>query len=145
MAMFDLSLLLAENKEIKSAFTSDAIDFRQPRPTTGASANPFYVVIAATEQGAGTGTVAFTLQDSADGSSDWQDVASVSVAPAALVPASTAAFAMPITHRRYVRFKIAPASGASITAGKVTAYINEGFELMPREKREGVEWYKSVD
>lgn len=141
MAMFDLSLLFCTEKEFKTAFQTDAIDCRQESPTTGANASPFYLVLSFPTAGAGTGSVSFTLQDSADGSTGWRDVVGFTGAVAELTPSGPMALAMPVKHRRYVRLSVAPASGASITAGKVTAFINENYTLLPTARREGSEWY----
>lgn len=143
MAMFDLELLLAEKKALGTAFESDAIDFKQEHPTTGANGGKLYLCVTFPVKAAGTGSVSFKIQDSADGTS-FADVAALTVDVADLSDGFPVALPMPLVHKRYVRLATELGTGASITAGQVTAYIGDGYELMPSAKKEGLEYFKDA-
>lgn len=139
MAMYDALLVFCKDKEIKAAFQSDAIDFRQTHPTSGAL--QLFLNLSFPVNGAGTGSVTFTLQDSADGSSDWKDVLGFTLAATACTGDSPQAVTLPVKHRRYLRLATTLSSGAAITAGKVTAFINDGYDLIPLDKKQGVTYF----
>ena len=144
MAMFDSLLQLCNGKEIKTAFNTDAIDFRQAHPTTGAGAQPLYLNLVFPEDGAGTGSVTFALQDSANGSDDWKDVTSITIVGTDCKGTAPRAMALPITHRRYLRLATTLSQSAAITKGKVTAFINDGYGLPIQDKKQGVEFFKDA-
>lgn len=137
--MYDALLVFCKEKEIKTAFQSDAIDFRQTHPTSGAT--NLFLTLAFPVDGAGTGNVTFTLQDSADGSADWKDVLDFTLAATACTGKSPQAISLPIKHRRYLRLATTLSQSAAITAGKVTAYVSDGFDLMPQDKPQGVTYF----
>lgn len=74
-------------------------------------------------------SAAFGLQDSADASS-WADLATLEPATAAALPAGNYAYAVPKTHRRYVRAFATPASTGTFTAKTVNAYLEPGAAII---------------
>ena len=135
--MLDLKLVLCENKSLASAITSDTLDLVQEKPDTGTY--PMFIVLLFPTAGTGAGStnaVTFKIQDSADGSTDWKDVA--------LTPAiggqdckGFMVMPMPIKHRRYVRLA---STVAGTVTGNVTAYMSDQYPIDVDYKMQGYEW-----
>ena len=141
--MFDLSMQLCANKSIATAITSDAYDFGQEKPNSGAWASPIYLVVHPTVAGTGTGTtnaVTFILEDSADGST-FAPVASLGAVPGADIKHDLA-LSLPVRHRRYVRLKT---SVTGTVTGTVTAYLSNGYSLPMDVKKGGIDAVAGVD
>ena len=82
MACFDLEMQLCAAKSIATAITSDAYDFGQPAPNSGAWADPIYLVIHPTVAGTGTEAATNGVTFSIDDSDDGSDFTSILTLPA---------------------------------------------------------------
>jgi len=80
------------------------------------------VVVGETFTAAGAGTLAISLQDSADDSSFANIASTATLALADLKAGNQFDLALPKTHRRYLRMNYVVGTGP-MTAGKVSAFI----------------------
>lgn len=69
--MMDVKLVFCEDQAATAAFTSSAIDFGQKAPTTGLNDHELYVVIKATTECTGTGTLTLTLEQSDEAAANF--------------------------------------------------------------------------
>lgn len=135
--MFDAAMLLCKDKSIASAITSDAYDFGQEAPASGAYADPIVVVIQAKSATTGAGTsnaVTFKIQDSADNSS-YADVLTVPTVPGADI-AKGLVIPMPIKHRRYV--KLVTTVTGTVT-GTIDAFLSNSYAMPMEHAKQGIE------
>lgn len=138
----DELLRLCSGKEIKTAATSDVLDLKQPYPNLGSLTPPFYVIVQPAAA-SGAGTVKFTIQDSADGTT-FADcmVCTVSVADMK----GALALPLPVKHRRYLRLTTTPtAETGSTLGGTFGAVLNNVYDLERLTKVEGYDIAPSVD
>lgn len=132
--MMDFKLVFCEAKSLASTITSEVLDFTQEMPNSGTY--PLYMILRFPQAGTGAGStnsVTFKLQDSADGSSDWKDVA-VTPAIAGVDLKGVLVLPMPMKHRRYV--KLVTTVEGTVT-GTVTAYISDQYPIAVDYKIEG--------
>lgn len=140
--MMDKQLVFCEAHAGTATFQSDAIDFGHDYPSTGLNDTPLYVVVQGTGM-AGTGTLTVAVQDSADGSTDWQPVLSSGALNAATLNGG-AAIPMPLKHRRYVRLNVT-ASTTAPTAGTVTAFLSDAINVPMSIPKVGIEFIPTTD
>lgn len=141
--MVDLEMVLCQAKSVASAITSDAYDFGQEAPNSGAWAGPIYLVIHPTAAGTGTGstnTVTFAIEDSAN-NSDFAEVLKTSAIPGEDI-AEDIVIPLPVKHRQYVRLKT---TVAGTVTGTVDAYLTNSFGLPMAYKKEGIDIVPTVD
>ena len=131
----DKLLELAASAEAKSNFTGTALDLKQEYPNLGSLVKPFVVIVTPQTLG-GTAPITFNVQDSADGTTDWVTVASVTIAPA--TTKDRFVLPMPVKHRRYVRLTTTVDTSSSKSAtGKFSAVLNNVYDLPRMAKPEG--------
>ena len=144
MACFDLEMQLCAAKSIATAITSDAYDFGQEAPNSGAWADPIYLVIHPTVAGTGTGAdtngVTFAIEDSADNSAfatilSLPAMAGADVKEDVVVP-------LPVKHRQYVRLKT---TVKGTITGTIDAYLATSFGLPNQYKKVGIDIVPTVD
>lgn len=140
--MLDAQLIFAEGQDASAAFTSKALDFRQPHPNLGGRPSPLVLIFAFPTALAGDGTLTLDLQDSADGT----DFASVVQLPLTADKVASAegdvVLQLPLRHRRYLR--VVGAVDGTVT-GAVTAYIGDAYEHLPQDKKEGLDPIAGAD
>lgn len=135
--MLDLELVFCEKQSLASAITSKVINLFQEKPNTGTY--PMYLLLRFPKHGTGTGAsnaVTFKIQDSADGTSDWKDVALMPAIPGAELN-KVIVVPMPMKHRQFVR--VATTVAGTVT-GEVTAYMSDEYPIEVDYKIEGFEW-----
>lgn len=135
--MLDLKLVLCENKSLASAITSNTLDLVQDKPDTGTY--PMFIVMLFPTAGTGAGStnaVTFKIQDSADGTTDWKDVA-LTPAIAGQDCKGSMVMPMPMKHRRYIRLV---STVAGTVTGNVTAYMSDQYPIEVDYKMQGYEW-----
>ena len=138
--MFDKELVFVSDKELNTAFESDAIDFKTKIVTVGQK--PMYVIILPTEELAGEdATVTFILEDSADNST-FAPVLSTGALKAADIGTGVAV-PLPAKMKRYLRLKTAVSESVP-TAGKATVYIFDKFTDPVVKMLEGVSFDGTV-
>ena len=141
--MVDLEMKLCSAKSVATTFTSDAYDFRQVAPNSGAWADPVVVVIHPTKAGTGAGasnSVTFVVEDSENGSSYATLVQSAAI-PGADIKRDIV-IPLPVRHRQYVRLKT---TVAGTVTGTVDAYLSTGYNLPMEHKKEGIDVVKTAD
>ncbi len=141
--MFDFGMALGLGKDLSAAITSDAYDFGQASPASGAYADPIVVVIR--PKGATTGAdtsnaVTVKIQDSAD-NSDYADVLTTPTIPGADL-AGGLVIPMPIRHRRYV--KVVTEVTGTVT-GTVDIYMSNSYPLALDVKKQGIDVVQTAD
>lgn len=141
--MMDIKLVFCEDQSAAASFTSAALDFGQEAPTTGLNDRKLYVVVKATTDCAGTGTLTLTLEHSDKETADFS-TAFVTAALTADELNDGVVLPMPIKHKRYVRLK-GTASTTALTAGAVTAYLSDVFDARFIVPKEGVEFIATID
>ncbi len=143
MSCFDLEMQLCAAKSIASAITSDAFDFGQENPNSGAWATPIFLVIHPTVAGTGTGstnTVTFAIEDSAN-NSDFAEILKTAAIPGADIKKDIVV-ALPVEHRQYVRIKT---TVAGTVTGTIDAYLTNSFGLPNQYKKDGIDVVPTVD
>ena len=144
MACFDLEMQLCAAKSIAAAVTSDAYDFGQPAPNSGAWADPIYLVIHPTVAGTGTDAstngVTFTIEDSADGS-DFAAILTLPAMAGADVKEDIV-IPLPVKHRQHVR--LSSTIKGTIT-GTIDAYLANSFGLPNEYKKIGIDIVPTMD
>ncbi len=118
-----------EQTVTSTAASTDTIDFGQSNPDTGAHCHSPSMVITVDEAAAaaGSATVTFSVQDSADNSSFADVSVTAAIGKAALVAGYQIVIPMPAKHRRYVRVNYTVATGP-LTAGKFSAQVVVGYQ-----------------
>lgn len=136
--MMDVKLVFCEDQAATAAFTSSAIDFGQKAPTTGLNDHELYVVIKATTECTGTGTLTLTLEQSDEAAANFSTALVTGALTADELNAGVALH-LPIKHKRYLRLKGA-ASTTALTAGAVTSYLSDVFDARFIVPKEGIEF-----
>lgn len=127
--ILDKALQMSNGQAVTaSAASTDVIDFGQTNPNVGKD-DLSKLVINVTEDVAASGaaTVTFSIQDSADGSSFANVLATAAYGKAALTAGTQIVIPMPHKLRRYCRVYYTVATGP-LTAGKFTASITTGVQ-----------------
>lgn len=144
--MMDKKLVFFEAQSAKAAITGTAVDFGQEKPTTGLNDRPLYVVVQASADLAGTGSLTVTVEDSADGNT-FATALQAAVIIDALKGGKSVALPMPLTHRRYVRVTAKPSTTGSgdsaastITAGTATSYLSDAINVPMNTPLQGIEY-----
>lgn len=134
--ILDAELILAEKQDLKSAFTSKALDLGQANPDLGMYPQ-FFLVLVPTTDFVGT-SLTINLQDcdTATGSFATCAAATVKVTD---IKGDIVAFRFPVTHKRYVKVNVAP---TSITAGAATIAITDNFDKPSWLFRDTVEFFE---
>lgn len=144
MACFDLEMQLCSARSIAAAITSDAYDFGQPAPNSGAWADPIYLVIHPTVAGTGTEAatngVTFSIDDSDDGS-DFTSILTLPAMAGADVKEDIV-IPLPVKHRQHVR--LSSTVKGTIT-GTIDAYLTTSFGLPNQYKKVGIDIVPTVD
>lgn len=144
MACFDLEMQLCAAKSIATAITSDAYDFGQPAPNSGAWADPIYLVIHPTVAGTGTEAatngVTFSIDDSDDGS-DFTSILTLPAMAGADVKEDIV-IPLPVKHRQHVR--LSSTIKGTIT-GTIDAYLTTSFGLPNQYKKVGIDIVPTTD
>lgn len=128
--IIDHFLKVSNNQAVTaSAPSTDTIDFGQAKPNTGLHDRlEMVVTVGATATAAGAATVTFAIQDSADGTSFADVLASAPVPVANLAAGAQVVIPMPVQHRRYVRLNYTVDTGP-LTGGTFSAQVVEGIQL----------------
>ena len=111
-----------------TAASTDVIDFGQANPDIGMA--DCYMVVTADEAvaAAGAATVAFAVQDSANGTAFADVAVSAPFAKADLKAGFQYVIPMPVTLRRYCRVNYTVGTGP-LTAGRFSAQVVAGLQL----------------
>lgn len=134
--MIDFETVLAEKQSFTAAVTTRAVDLGQKTPNIGMLERPLYFVFIPSETPAGSGTVAFTLEDSDDGTT-FATCVSYGIQVAGIK--HDIAFPFPLHHRRYVRLKTAVTG--TVTALSGTVAIADNFSDPAGYWRDEVEFF----
>lgn len=136
MAIADYELVLAENQDLKSAFTSKSIDLGQKNPDLGMYPQLAMIALVA-EPGTGTGTITFNLQDSDDDSS-FTTVASLGPIKGQDIT-DDIALKLPFNHRRYVRLNTVVSGTLTLTG---TVFLGDNFDKKSWLFRDDVQYFE---
>jgi len=117
----------SEQAVTSSAASTDVIDTGQATPDLGVA--DLYLVITTDEAAtaAGSATVTFSLQDSADNSSFADVAVTAAIGKATLVAGYQHVIPLPTKLRRYLRAYYTVATGP-LTAGKFSVQIVAGYQ-----------------
>ena len=120
---------------------------RSSRPRQSTSARRLrrrgYVVIKATTECTGTGTLTLTLEQSDEAAANFSTALVTGALTADELNAGVALH-LPIKHKRYLRLKGA-ASTTALTAGAVTCYLSDVFDARFIVPKEGIEFIATTD
>lgn len=137
--MLDYESILVENGDFKAAVTSKVLDLGQKKPDIGMlESTPLYFVFTPNANGAGSGSITFTLEDSENGTDFAQCAAFGPVKVADIT--HDVAFKFPLSHRRYVRVKTS-VSGTVTTLGGTLA-IGDAYSKPAGYWRDEVEFFE---
>lgn len=136
--MIDYEMILAEKQAFTAAVTTKAVDLGQKTPNIGLLNRPLYFVFTPSVTPAGSGSVTFTLEDSADGTTFAAVAAYGPIAVSGIN--RDIAFPFPVHHRQYVRVKTAITG--TVTALSGTLAVADGFSDPAGYWRDEVEFYK---
>lgn len=127
--IIDHFLKVSNNQAVTaSAASTDTIDFGQTGPNTGLHDRlDMVITVGAAATAAGAATVTFTIQDSANGSSFADVLASRATPIAELKAGAQVILPMPAKHRRYVRVNYTVTDGP-LTGGTFSAQVVEGVQ-----------------
>ena len=142
--MLDLELVLFENKSVASAITSDAIDFKQEKPNTGAYTDPMFVVVNFPTAGTGSGdtnSVVFNIQDCDTESGSYKTIASTGKIAGADLKGNLV-IPMPVRHRQYV--KVTTTVAGTVT-GTASAHSTNAPDLPMEYKKVGIDILPTAD
>lgn len=123
--------LQVSNKQAVTATapSTDVIDFGQANPNSGMSDQLYCTIgVGQTALAAGAATLTVALQDSADGVTFADVVATPAIDKAKLLIGAQFVIPMPLEHRRFVRVNYTVANGP-LTAGLFSAQIVAGVQL----------------
>lgn len=137
--MIDNELVLVEKQSFKTSVTSRAEDLIQKTPNLGQLDAKLFVIFTPASKSEGTGTITFTIEDSADGSTGWTAVAAYGPFVANDITHDIA-FKFPFHHRRYVRVKTAISGTIATLDGSL--YMGDGYSDPAGYWRDEVEFFE---
>lgn len=138
--MRDISLEFCSGKSVASAFSSDALDFKQANPNIGTWNEKFVLEVIPTVAGTGTGTVTFSLEESENGTTFTKAATYAPIVGTSLKGPKI--FALPLVHGRYLRLS---AAVSGTVTGTITAYLTNDFHNMKVQEVEGFEVFPIGD
>ena len=122
----DASLYFANNQAVSATATgSTVIDCGQPLLTTGLNGGmDLYVAVVATEDYAGTATIALELQDCATQGGTFATCASTAPVLATNLSEKPLLLKFPTEHKQFLKARFV-VSGTPSTAGKLSAFVTD--------------------
>lgn len=133
----DASLYFANNQAVSATATgSTVIDCGQELLTTGINGGmDLFVAVVATEEYAGTATIAVELQDCATQGGTFATCAASAPVLATKLSEKPLLLPLPVEHKQYLKTRFV-VNGTPSTAGKLTAFITDSKDAQQAYARE---------